>query len=88
MAEAQFNLGVCYTLGKGVEKDEVKVFEWWKKAAEQGDVRAQYIIGVWYDCGTVVKKDERKALEWYKKAANQGHQKACEEVERLQKKLS
>ena len=33
---AQHRLGICYKLGKGVEKDIHKAFEWFKKAAEQG----------------------------------------------------
>ena len=40
-AVAQYNLGVCYNFGKGVEKDLQKAIEWYTKAAEQGDEDAQ-----------------------------------------------
>jgi len=31
----QYNLGNCYQYGLGVEKDEAKAFEWYKKSAKQ-----------------------------------------------------
>ena len=68
-ADAQCNLGVCYQYGTGVEKDEQKAVEWYKKAAEQRYANAQYSLGVCYNNGTGVEKDEQKAVEWYKKAA-------------------
>ena len=40
--EAQNNLGYCYQNGIGVEKNEVKAFEWYEKSAKQGDSNAQY----------------------------------------------
>ena len=36
-AQAQFNLGVMYDIGQGTLKDPKKSFEWYKKAAEQGE---------------------------------------------------
>ena len=33
---AQYNLGMMYEYGHGVNKDFSKAFEWYKKAAEQG----------------------------------------------------
>jgi hypothetical protein len=35
-AEAQFNLGLMYGSGRGVEKDEKEGVKWIRKAAEQG----------------------------------------------------
>ena len=71
-AEVQFNLGVCYEFGRGVEKDEVKAFEWYKKAAEWGYAKAQFKLGICYEFGKGVERDERKAFEWYKEAVEQG----------------
>ena len=45
-ATAQYNLGVCYANGKGVEKDAEEAVKWYHKAAEQGNARAQYNLGV------------------------------------------
>jgi len=44
-AIAQFNLGVMYDKGEGVEKDYDEAFKWYRKAAEQGDADAQYNLG-------------------------------------------
>merc|ERR1712228_180193 len=38
---AQFNLGLAYLRGDGIEKDQKKGIELWKMAAEQGDEMAQ-----------------------------------------------
>ncbi len=34
-ANAQFNLGVCYNQGQGVDKDPKAAVAWYRKAAEQ-----------------------------------------------------
>jgi TPR repeat protein len=34
---AQYNLGVMYEKGQGVQKDEKKAMAWFEKAAEQGN---------------------------------------------------
>ncbi|MDR1110024.1 MAG: hypothetical protein LBP92_04835 [Deltaproteobacteria bacterium] len=36
VAEAQFNLGVAYIEGKGVERDAAQAIGWWRKAADLG----------------------------------------------------
>ena len=45
-ADAQYNLGVCYANGTGVEKDEQKAVEWYQKAAGQGHAKSQSNLGV------------------------------------------
>lgn len=40
-AEAQYNLGLCYYNGEGVQQDYTQAVHWWRKAAEQGNARAQ-----------------------------------------------
>ena len=62
-ANAQFNLAVCYEDGIGVEKDEQKAVEWYKKAAKQGDVKAQNNLALCYEDGIGVEKDEKQAVE-------------------------
>src|SRR2546430_16350108 len=73
---AQYQLGRCYANGKGIEKDEVKAFEWYKKSAKQEDSNAQYQLGQCYKDGIGVEKDEVKAFKWYKKSAKQGNSNA------------
>ncbi len=49
---------------------------WWRKAAEQGSVRAQARLGYFYANGIGVAQDEAEAVRWYRKAAEQGYAEA------------
>lgn len=40
--EAQLFMGMLYFYGEGVEKDEEKAMEWWKKAMRSGNQDAAY----------------------------------------------
>ncbi len=75
-AKFQSLLALFYFNGWGVEKDDIKSFEWELKAAEQNYAEAQFSIGSMYEKGNNVEIDHLKALEWYKKAAEQGHTNA------------
>ncbi len=72
-AEAQFQLGRCYSQGIGTTKNEMLAHEWFKKSAEQGHAIAQYNLATSYLKGLGVKANEDKAREWYKKSAEQGY---------------
>ncbi|MDE7455634.1 MAG: toll/interleukin-1 receptor domain-containing protein [Prevotella sp.] len=74
--EAQYNLGVCYKNGYGVNKDYVEAVRWYRKSAEQGNVRAQNNLGICYEFGEGVNKDCDEAVRWYRKAAEQGNKYA------------
>ena len=73
---AQYNLGVCYSNGDGVEKNCVEAMKWYRKAAEQGLAQAQYNFGVCYYHGDGVEKDLLEAVKWLRKAAEQGYEEA------------
>ena len=47
-AEAMRRAAVCYQTGAGVEKDLRKAWEWYGKAAAEGNTEAQYDIGTLY----------------------------------------
>ena len=68
-AKAQYNLGVMYEEGRGVQQDYQQAAAWYEKAANQGYVQAQNNLGAWYE----VHRDYEQAMFWYQKAANQGH---------------
>ena len=72
-AAAQFNLGICYRDGTGVEKDQAEAVNWYRMAATQGVSLAQSNLGACYDKGTGVEKDQAEAVNWYRMAATQGH---------------
>ena len=69
---AQYNLGVCYQHGHGVEKDLVRAVSLYTKAAEQGDADALFCLG---GCqrGPGMAEDNVKAAQLYKLSADQGH---------------
>ncbi|WP_349953139.1 tetratricopeptide repeat protein, partial [Bacteroides finegoldii] len=75
-AKAEYNVGVCYENGMGVEKNTVKAFEWYSKAATQGFANAEYSVGAFYYLGIGVERNITKAFEWWSKAAAQGFAKA------------
>ncbi len=72
-AEADFQRGKDFDLGRGVPQDHAKAREWYEKAARQGHANAQNNLGVLYARGEGGPRDYVKAREWYEKAAAQGH---------------
>jgi len=72
-ALAQFNLGVMYSLGRGVPQDDAKAVQWYEKAAEQDDKDAQVNLGSLYAMGQGVTQSDAEAIKWYCKAAVKGH---------------
>ncbi len=72
-AEALFIMGVRYELGKGVEQDYTKAFEWFQKAADQENHEAANSLGILYEHGRGVEQDYAKALAWYRKSAELGY---------------
>lgn len=79
-AEAQFQLGLCYAKGIGVEKNLEEMMKWYRKSAEQGYAKAQGVLGLCYEHGSGIEKDEREAIRWFRKAAEQGDAFACGEL--------
>jgi TPR repeat protein len=68
---AEFYLGLCYTNGQGVPKDDSEAAKWYRKAAEQNEPWAQYNLGARYAFGQGVPKDDAEAVKWYRKAVEQ-----------------
>ena len=75
--EAQYNLGVMYRYGYGVDKkDYVEAVKWYRKAAEQGLCHSpQYNLGCYVSkrLGALIKRTIAEAVKWYRKAAEQGY---------------
>ena len=44
-ADAQFNLGLMYRNGEGVQQDHEESAKWFRRAAEQGHAGAQSRLG-------------------------------------------
>lgn len=71
-AGAQYELGWCYSHGRGVKKDLKKAVEWFRKAADQGYDAAQCELGDCYAAGRGVKADRKQAERLWMAVAEQG----------------
>ena len=70
---AQVAVGEAYAAGAGVTQDLSAAAEWYKKAADKGDVAAQLHLAILYrDGGKGFERDMTQAAGWYLKAADQG----------------
>ena len=83
-AEAQFNLGVLYDEGAGVERNLTTAADWYRKAAEQGFIDAQTNLGIMYYHGLGVERDHELAAHWFRLAADQGDAEARDYLQRIQ----
>ncbi len=45
-ARAQYNMGVIYDEGRGVDPSRARAMEWWTKAADQGMATAQHNLAL------------------------------------------
>src|SRR5690348_786579 len=45
---AEYNIGLLYAQGRGVQKDTATAVEWYKKAAAHGVAAAAYNLGIIY----------------------------------------
>ena len=71
---------MMYFQGQGTAKDYNKAFQWYLKAAEQGDANAQMNLGLMYKQGVPVDFNEDEAFKWFSKAAEQGEAIAQQNV--------
>ncbi|HEY0027829.1 MAG TPA: tetratricopeptide repeat protein [Allosphingosinicella sp.] len=71
-ADAQFNLGQAYKLGRGVPADLGTAQSWYEKAAAKGHGQAQANLGLIL----FQKGDRAKAMPWLRKAADEGDPRA------------
>src|SRR5262249_27321861 len=72
-APAQFEVGLAYApMGQaqtyGISGDETIAFQWFLKAAEQGNRKAMSLVAMGYLMGLGgTSRDQEKAAEWYAK---------------------
>ena len=87
-SSAEYNLGICYERGLGVERDMSKAGIFYKSAAEHGHTGAQYNVGVFFEHGLgsfVV--DKREAARFYRMAAEAGDEDALHNLVPLRKSV-
>lgn len=83
---AQFGLGMMYSLGQGVPQDHGAAAPWLHLAAVQGHRGAQLLVGHSYEQGHGVAQNYAAAHRWYMAAADQGEAKAQNNLGRMYEK--
>ena len=74
---AQYNLGILYFTGQGVDQDFAQAYTWTEAAAQQGHLAAQFNLASLLFEGQGIKRDRAAAVEWFGKAAKGGHPEAA-----------
>lgn len=88
-AEAEELIGVMYAMGLGVERDDVRAFEWYLRASLKGHPGAQSGIGWYYEVGRGVEApDLVRAYAWYVLSAIGGDPDAAISQEEVIKKMT
>ena len=79
---AQFQLGLSYELGRGLEKNDVLAVKWFESAARQELPLACLHLGMFYEAGRGVNRDYVRAYELYEiagsRASTDTNRKAAE----------
>ena len=86
LARAQYNVGLYYQRGLGVQRNYPEAAKWLSMAAHQGFAPAQYSFGAMIE--TVARSSDEidMAKSWYRKAAAQGDADAAKALSDLQRK--
>ena len=88
-AEAEELIGVMYASGLGVERDDVRAFEWYLRSAMKGHAGAQSGVGWYYEVGRgVPTPDLVRAYMWYVLSAIGGDPDAAISQEEVVKKMT
>jgi uncharacterized protein len=87
-ADAQYNLGHMYRLGKGVMKDYEEAADWYLRASKNGAADAQFNLSVMYRYGRGVRRSNLTAHMWANIAGSQGHMDATQLKKTLARKLT
>ena len=60
-SESQFNVGLMYAKGDGVEQDYSEAARWFRMSALQGNASSQFVLGMMYSNGDGVRQDYTEA---------------------------
>ncbi|KAM3492533.1 hypothetical protein MY3957_004194 [Beauveria namnaoensis] len=81
-------MGLCawYMVGAIpiLEKDEEEAYEWARRSAELGFVKAQYAVGYFLEMGIGCRRDILEANVWYVRAADAGDERAKQRLAVIQ----
>jgi len=68
----QYNLGMAFMRGTGVQKSDRAASEWLERSASKGHAKAQYHMARNYHYGTGVERDDARKQQCYRIAAAAG----------------
>ncbi|KAG9299475.1 hypothetical protein G9A89_009428 [Geosiphon pyriformis] len=66
-------LGYFFEEGFGTHRDTQQAYNFYRKAADNGEAAAQNHLGLCYQDGIGVERDSLKAFDWFKEAASAGN---------------
>ncbi|WP_310439349.1 tetratricopeptide repeat protein [Sulfuricurvum sp.] len=69
---AQFQTGVIYERGIGVEANQTQAAEWYLKSAQQGYIDAQFNVAIMFVRGRGMEHNVTQGMMWLASAAKQG----------------
>ncbi|KAJ3361640.1 hypothetical protein GGF32_007108 [Allomyces javanicus] len=84
--DSMFGVASWYLTGyseAGVPQSDDQAFEWMKRAAESGLVKAFFALGYFYEEGIGTPGDPKLALEWYQRALAKGDKRAGPKISAL-----
>lgn len=87
VAEAQHQLGLCYTDGVGVDSHPIEAIKWYEKSVENGCSGAANNLGLIYANGIGVPVNIERGVQYWKIAASDGNVLAMESLEAHYMKL-
>ena len=88
-AEAEELIGVMYAMGLGVERDEIRAFDWYLRSAMKGHPGAQSGVGWYYEVGIGMPAPALvRAYAWYVLSAIGGDPDAAISQEEVVKKMT
>ncbi|KAI1430005.1 HCP-like protein [Xylaria sp. FL1777] len=89
-AAAMMGLCAWYLVGADpiLEKDEEEAYEWARRSAELGFVKAQYAVGYFTEMGIGCRRDILEANVWYVKAADAGDERAKQRLQAIRLAVS
>jgi uncharacterized protein len=74
---AQYRVGEIFLDGfEGIEKNYSEAYNWFHRAAEQGNSDALNRLGWMCEAGLGVARDQSRAVNWFRQAAERGHLEA------------
>ena len=88
IAEAEYNLGLMFSRGKEVPRDDKKAVKWYRLSAEQRITGAQSNLGLMYEQGQGVEQDYVEAHKWFNISGINGNEIGRRNADIIEKKMT